>query len=209
MGLAPENSLEGFILAIDKGVEWVELDVRVSKDGKAVVIHDDSLQRLASNSKKVADMTMDELLAIRLHSGASICSLQKALEALSKSVGLMIELKTVQSADAVEEALRAQTKTQSHIVVTSFSAKALSEFHKRMPEVPTAKLRRWWPFVSERMRRRCGIQFVGLRRNWVHRSIITQLHRKGLKVYAYTIDDQQSLARAEKAGLDMVVRNSL
>lgn len=57
----PENTETAFRAAIDAGVDQIELDVRITRDGEAVVIHDDTVDRTATASGRVIDMTLEEL----------------------------------------------------------------------------------------------------------------------------------------------------
>src|SRR5919107_1144475 len=60
-GLAPENTLEAFRLAVQSGAGGLELDVHLTRDGHIVVIHDPTLDRTTNTSGAVAGMTLDEL----------------------------------------------------------------------------------------------------------------------------------------------------
>ena len=60
----PENTMEAFRAAIEAGVDQIELDVRLTKDGEAVIIHDDRVDRTANAVGKVIDMTLDELRSL-------------------------------------------------------------------------------------------------------------------------------------------------
>ena len=64
--LHQENSLAGFRRAVELGVPAVELDVRLTADGTAVVLHDDDLRRLAGVDARVSELTWDRLSRIRL-----------------------------------------------------------------------------------------------------------------------------------------------
>lgn len=63
---APENSIEGIEKAIDLGVDMVEVDVRKTKDGKLVLMHDETVERTTNGKGKVADLTLAELKQLRL-----------------------------------------------------------------------------------------------------------------------------------------------
>ena len=65
---APENTLAAFHQAIHDGADAVELDVRLSRDGVPVVLHDASLERTTGVAAQVADVTLDQLR--RLDAGA-------------------------------------------------------------------------------------------------------------------------------------------
>ena len=62
---APENSLEAFRRAVEKGIA-IELDIHLTKDLQIVVFHDDNLKRLTGLDKNITEMTMSELKKLRL-----------------------------------------------------------------------------------------------------------------------------------------------
>lgn len=61
-----ENTLPSFQRAIAQGVDGVELDIRLCKDGHIVVFHDEDLKRLANCNNKINELTLDEIQKIRL-----------------------------------------------------------------------------------------------------------------------------------------------
>ena len=60
----PENTMEAFRAAIEIGVDQIETDVRITKDGALVLIHDDRVDRTTDGVGKVSDMTVAELRAL-------------------------------------------------------------------------------------------------------------------------------------------------
>jgi glycerophosphoryl diester phosphodiesterase len=58
---APENTIEGIHTAADMGVEWVELDVKLTKDQVPVLFHDETLERTTNSAGNVRDFTLSEL----------------------------------------------------------------------------------------------------------------------------------------------------
>jgi glycerophosphoryl diester phosphodiesterase len=69
---APENTLEAFRLAVEAGAGGLELDVRMTRDGEVVVIHDATVDRVTDGSGAVAEMTLDEVR--RLDAGYNFSS---------------------------------------------------------------------------------------------------------------------------------------
>ncbi|QFU16990.1 glycerophosphodiester phosphodiesterase family protein [Microvirga thermotolerans] len=94
--LWPENSLEGFRKLAAMGVEGVEFDVHMTRDGKLVVIHDPTLERTTHGSGPVGRKTLAELQSIGLRdSSERIPSLDEVLDVLGPSgLELHIEIKT-------------------------------------------------------------------------------------------------------------------
>ena len=89
-----ENTLPAFIAARDAGLS-MELDVQFSSDGQIVVFHDDDLKRLASDPRKVRQLTLEQLQALPLlgRQDARIPTLRQVLDAVDGRAPLLIEVK--------------------------------------------------------------------------------------------------------------------
>jgi glycerophosphoryl diester phosphodiesterase len=95
--LWPENSLDGFRRTRDLGVDGVEFDVHLARDGAMVVIHDPSLERTTEGRGAVADRTAAELGATPLRDagGAGVPALDAVLDIYAgTAVELHVEIKT-------------------------------------------------------------------------------------------------------------------
>lgn len=98
---APENTLEGIHTAADMGIEWVELDVKLTKDQVPVLFHDDDLDRTTNGSGPVAGITYDDLKQLEAGSwygesfaGIKIPTLEEAIDVLlDRDLGLNLEIK--------------------------------------------------------------------------------------------------------------------
>ncbi len=101
-GERPENSLAAFEAACAAGY-GVELDVRLTADGEAVVFHDEGLERLTAQSGLIEERTLAELTAITLLGGEhqTIPSLSQALETIAGRVLVLVELKTADGHEAL------------------------------------------------------------------------------------------------------------
>lgn len=98
---APENTLASIHTAADMGIEWVELDVKLSRDGEPVIMHDETLERTTNGTGNVADFTLEDLRELDAGSwfaesftGEKIPTLEDALDViLSRGLGLNLEIK--------------------------------------------------------------------------------------------------------------------
>lgn len=98
---APENTLDAIHTAADMGVEWVELDVKLTKDHIPVLFHDETLERTTNGSGNIRDYTLDELKELDAGSwfadgfyGTTIPTLEEAVDVLlERDLGLNLELK--------------------------------------------------------------------------------------------------------------------
>jgi glycerophosphoryl diester phosphodiesterase len=100
-GYAPENTLESIHTAADMGVEWVELDVKLTKDDVPIIFHDDLLDRTTNGSGRVVEMTYEEIKQLEAGSwfadsftGIKIPTLEEAIDVLiERNLGLNLEIK--------------------------------------------------------------------------------------------------------------------
>lgn len=133
---APENTLAAFRAAWALGVEAVELDVRLSRDGAVVVIHDATTARVAGVDRPVAAQTLAELRALDVgawhgpaFAGERVPTLAEALAIVPPGATLFVELKTTAAdARAVTEAIRAAAPLApgAQVAWQSFDADALA-----------------------------------------------------------------------------------
>jgi glycerophosphoryl diester phosphodiesterase len=80
----PENTIRSFDNAFQLGADFVELDVRLSKDGSLVVIHDEAVDRTTNGSGLVRDLTLSELKLLDAGKGEKIPTLEEVLELFSE-----------------------------------------------------------------------------------------------------------------------------
>lgn len=99
----PENTLAGFRRALELGVEGIELDVHLSKDGVPVIIHDETVDRTTDGSGAVAGMTLDELRALDAGKGERIPTLAEVLDLVGDELIVDIEVKANAAGAAVLE----------------------------------------------------------------------------------------------------------
>lgn len=83
---APENTLESFRQAVGLGVDGLEFDVRVTRDGEVVVFHDETVERTTDGRGRIADMTWDEVR--RLDAGAGFVAPDGSRPYLGKGIGV-------------------------------------------------------------------------------------------------------------------------
>ncbi len=90
-GEGMENTMTSFKRSLDAGIRAFEIDVRITKDGKIVLQHDDTLKRTSGVDKMVEDMTEKELREITLNDGSKLAFLDEFLKLMSNYQGLYIE----------------------------------------------------------------------------------------------------------------------
>lgn len=142
-GKVPENSLLAFTLAIAKGY-GIELDVQLTRDGVAVVFHDDNAQRVCGADKNICDMTMPEVEQLRL-SGSSekIPLFTEVLSLVDGKVPLIIELKCPKASMAqplCEAVSKILDSYGGGYCIESFNPIALIWYKKQRPDIIRGQL---------------------------------------------------------------------
>lgn len=138
----PENSLLAFRLARDAGY-GIELDIHLSKDGKLVVEHDDTLLRTCGVDWKIEETEWDALSTLRLEgTEEKLPLLKEVFELIDGKVPLLIELKIVSGNwNALGAALRDALKNyHGPYCIESFEPRALLWFRKNAPSIARGQL---------------------------------------------------------------------
>ncbi len=137
----PENSLTAFKRAADHGFA-MELDVRLSKDKKVYVFHDDSLKRMTGVDRKFWELTSDEISKLRLGStGEGIPTFSQVLEAVGGRVPIMVELKGNDfNTEVCAETDKLLRGYKGQYCIESFNPVLVRWFFKNHPEVMRGQL---------------------------------------------------------------------
>ena len=122
---APENTLEAFQLGLDQGADALEMDVRLTQDGVAVVIHDPTLDRTTDRGGVVAELTLQEVQAARAGAGGQIPTFRSVLEAFPRTP-LLVEIKAAEAQDAVAVEIE-RAGARDRVVIASFQHRALEK----------------------------------------------------------------------------------
>jgi glycerophosphoryl diester phosphodiesterase len=188
MADSPENTLRSFSSAERVGVDEIELDVRVTKDGVLVVIHDRTVERTAATATPhlrtpVEDLTFDELRTVDLGHGQRIPTLVETLD--STTALLQVEIKA--PAAARELALMLSTRSnadQARCLVTSFHPLSLSEFSEASPGLPRGTALHV-PDLDSNWRddaRRLDVSTILLNLSSLTRALVDEMHDSGYRV---------------------------
>ncbi len=134
-GEAPENTLEGFLLAAEQGADMVEADLQLTADGELVACHDWDLRRTADVATVVEVSPLSAL--------AGLPNLSEILEVLPADLPLNLELKRRQARAArIAEALAMRLGGRRQVLVSSFDSEVLEAVMKRLPGLPLAPIAR-------------------------------------------------------------------
>jgi glycerophosphoryl diester phosphodiesterase len=144
----PENSVESFRLAEQAGVDEIELDVRLTADGVAIVLHDATLDRVAADESgrdlgPVAELTLEQIRGVVLDSGRPVLTFEEALD--ETTVDLQVEIKAVEVVPEVARIVLSRPADAGRTRFTSFQPEALYLLARHAPDVPRGLITTGYP----------------------------------------------------------------
>ena len=221
-GLAPENTIEGFRAGLEAGAEAFELDVHLTADGVAVVIHDPTLERTTDRGGRIAEMTAKAIrqadAGYRFRSGEDhpwrgrdvrVPTLEEVVAAFP-GVPLLIELKTPAVGPEVARVLR-ESGAADRAVVAGEDHRGLGHFdqapfHRGASRRDIARTY----FRFGRPAEACAcfsvpLEYYGMQ--VPNRRFNRAAASRGSTVHVWTVDDETSAARVWDAGAQGIVTN--
>ncbi len=213
-----ENSLKSIKAALDAGY-GIEIDLQLSRDGQAMVFHDDLLDRLTGEAGPVRDRTRAELESIALtDDGGTIPALDTVLELVGGKVPLLIEIKDQDGAmgpdvGPLEKATCAALENyKGDVALMSFNPHAVAACAAYAPHIPrgitTSSYEAvHWPDVPEATRNtlreipdydRTGSCFISHESTDLDRPRVAALKAKGAHIFTWTIRSPAEEAAARR-----------
>lgn len=215
-GVVPENTLPSFQACLDAGVRRCELDVRLSRDNQAVVIHDTDLKRLAGSKLRVKNMTAAELSQVDVrHAGPAwptpcrVPTLAQVFE-LCEFEHWQLEIKSLSRKRAViliQDIAQLCEKygISDRVVLTSSSHTVLRTAMQQAPHLPRGLVAEyaWLDPVKTAQRFQCSL----LALNWslCIEKRIQQAQAAGMHVSAWTVNDPALMRQLVQYGVDSLI----
>ncbi len=209
--VAPENSLPAILQAVSAGADFVEIDLRRSADGVVVLFHDETLARIAGRPQRVEDLPFSELA--RLDAGAwfsprfrglNIPTLSTVLAACRGKISLHLELKGPAFNPAfladVLELLERETCLRN-CVVASGRVADVSALRRLQPALKVGLVLEKPVLDLQAM----PLDFVSLRKDAVNPVLVRDLHRRGLDLHVWTVNDPEEMKRFLRMGVDSII----
>ncbi|WP_406425397.1 glycerophosphodiester phosphodiesterase [Streptomyces sp. NBC_01589] len=199
MGVEPENTLRSFVHAERAGMDAIELDLHLSKDGALAVMHDADVDRTTDGTGLIAEKTLAELRELDAGQGERVPVFEEVLDAVRSPV--QAEIKDVAAARALADVMRRRDLVD-RVEVLSFHDEAIAEIAQLVPGVRTALVAsRWESDVVDRAEA-VGAATLVLNIRRLTLEVVEQAHAEGLKVIGWVVNTQDHLRLARGLGLD-------
>ncbi len=215
---ARENTIESFDWAEILGTDAIEFDVRQTRDGEAVVFHDEEIV-LGNQRVLIRSFTTRELEKLLLPSEFGeyrIPRLDEVFHRYGHAMRYLVEVKTSAQTQLVLMARRVSSlateySIRARCLVASFDAEFLRKMRETDPELPTSFLFDHPVALPEPGRATPlfpPVDAIGPRRDLVTAALLSQAAAAGLTVHPWTVDETEEIRRLIEAGVASVTTNA-
>ncbi|KJY19670.1 MULTISPECIES: glycerophosphodiester phosphodiesterase [Streptomyces] len=204
MGVEPENTLRSYLRAERSGMDAIALDLRLSKDGVLVAVHDPEVNRTTDGSGAVADLTLAELRGLDAGQGERVPVFEEVLEAVRSP--LQVSVGDAAAATALAE-LVLRRDLVSRVEIASADGALLAEAARRVPGVRTTLFVEFLGGDTEAVvdrARAAGAATISLDVRRIALEVVEAAHAAGLRVTGLAVDTLDRLRLARALGLDGV-----
>ncbi|MDF5690177.1 glycerophosphodiester phosphodiesterase [Aquirufa aurantiipilula] len=216
-GLAPENTLATFQKTLEMGVDFIEIDVRTSKDNQLVILHDGTLNRTTNGTGPIANLSLSEIKQLKANKGweaqfpnERIPTLEETLQLVSKwnkqkntKTYIYVDCKQVEPQPLVSLMRKYHLDKESvYYGNDEFleRLKTVDAQSKRMPSLNNAnemetKINRLAPYAFD-------VNWLKMNAQLVH-----DIHEKNIKVYTDVLgplDQSNNYKKAKELGVDLI-----
>ena len=222
----PEHTLAAYELALEEGADGLECDVRLTRDGHLVCVHDRKVDRTSSGTGIVSEMTLDSLNALDYGSTSEPAELLTLSDLITlaldfaRPVKLFIETKhPVRFGGLVEAKLLAElhrfgiasppSADHSRAVVMSFSATAVWRVRRSAPLLPTVLLGDASRYLGGGASTAVGATAIGpsIKALREHPDLVDRAAAAGRATYCWTVDDKADVDLCRELGVSWVATN--
>lgn len=231
--LAPENTLASITTALELGADYIEIDVRQSRDERLVVIHDEAVDRTTNGTGVVGDLPFDTVQLLDAGSWyyptgtkppwevsrLRVPTLEGVLEIVRGRAGICIELKQPHLYPGMEQRVldrlaaagMLEGQEARRVILQSFSVGTMRLLELLAPQLSRFQLiapRR--ELTEQDLTEISGYATgIGLHRESVTPELVTAAHSRSLRVHCYTVNSPLEMRSLLRMGVDGLISDNL
>ena len=136
--IAPENSIDAYLRAAKEGADYGEADLRMTKDGVMVLMHDDTVDRTTDGHGRVQDLTFEQIRALHFKNPSvpdqKVPTFEELLDAVRGKMGIYMDIKAVHPKDVLP--LLKKHRMEKQVIAYLYGPAHRAEWIKDAPEIP-------------------------------------------------------------------------
>ncbi|MEG1205691.1 MAG: glycerophosphodiester phosphodiesterase [Angelakisella sp.] len=215
----PENTMLAFQKAVEVDSDGIELDVQLTADGEAVIIHDETVDRTTDGTGQVRSMTLAELRKLNAHGAfpgkfdfQPIPTLREYFSYMAdKRQFTNIELKnSIYDYPQLEEkvvALIREFHLEDRIQFSSFNHFSMVRCKELAPEIPTGLLTSSWMVRSGAYGRSLGANYINPMHTFCTPENVAEVQSEGLNCNAWTVNNPERMQALAALNIESIITN--
>ena len=202
----PENTLRSIKRGTEFGADFIEVDVRLCKDGYVAVIHDETVDRTTDGKGYVRNLTLQQLKKLNAGRGEKIPTLQEVVDLVKGRVKLIIEVKE-RGMEGKALKIVKDRNVEGEVLITSFFHKTIKAVKEADPQIKTGVIFRCEPINPSELALKADADALFPFKDYVSLEMVEEAHRHGLFINVWTVDEPREMAHFINMGVDGIVTN--
>lgn len=203
----PENTIRAIKRAIEMKADFVEVDVRRSKDKELVIMHDAEISRTTNGNGLVKHKTLKELKKFDAGQGEEIPTLDEVVMFVKNRVGLVIEIKEAGTEKEIVKNIA--ENNLNDVILTSFYHETIKNVSKLNSDLDTGIIFVGQPVNVHKLAFDANASIIFPSYRYMNEEMVKKAKEHGITVYPWAIDDFSIFEKFAKMGVDGVVTNKL
>jgi len=213
-GMAPENTIPAFDLALQYGMDGIELDVHESADGEIIVMHDELVDRTTNGKGYIKEMTLEQIKSLDAgikfspkYAGTKVPTLSEVFERYREKFLYKVEIKHSYEyyPDIEEKVLERVDKfnLKKNVQIISFDFDSLKKVREIDNDIEIGLIiegrPRWFIDIAQKLEAKWIHAFHGLVYN---KDDVIELHKKEVKLGLWTLNEIKDIRKFCEMGVD-------
>jgi len=191
-GEEPENTIRSIMRAIECGADFVEVDVRSTRDGVLVLLHDETLDRTTNGSGLLREHTFDKIRNLDAGKGERIPKVDEVLEFVKGKCKLLLELKEVGWERKIFDVVKKKNMLDE-VIFISFHKECIENLKEMGARVGIIFSKK--PYEYLRYAKESELELVAPHYRLVNKKFLLIANRYGINVNVWTINDVELMTR--------------
>ncbi len=215
---APENTMAAFRLAVEEGVDIIELDVHLTSDGEVVVIHDKTVDRTTNGTGWVKYMTYNEIRELDAGNGEKVPSLIEVIEFLKEEFFnnedklLIIEPKNLDLPyEGLEEKIIdivEKYDVMDNVIICSFNHYSLLVIKELSPSIKIGLTYKEIPIAPWKMAEKVGAYCLNVHYSNITPQLLCECRDRNIKVFPWTVNEVDDMKKLIDLGVDGITTDN-
>jgi glycerophosphoryl diester phosphodiesterase len=198
-GLVAENTIASFQKAIELGVDMIELDVHLSKDGIPVVIHDETIDRTTHYSGFVNQFSAEFLQSI------GVPTLKDVFDLVENRCAINIEIKVFEATKPVLEVLKNTKFPQEKIIISSFNWDVLNVCRFEERSISLGVLTELSIEEALTFAKKINAYSINPYFKLLNHENVKNIHQNGFKVFPWTVNNPDDITFVKSLNVDGII----